>query len=68
MSRGIQTKRDALSVIRLRLLSELGVVDHWTGDFALGDETIAKLIEARIALQEAIACVAEAEGLMPEEE
>jgi hypothetical protein len=68
MSRGITSKRDALSVLRLRLLAELKDLDYWTGSFDIGDEAIAKLVEARIALQETIVCVGEAEELVPDEE
>lgn len=62
--RGPQTKKDALSVIRLRLLSDLGALDYWTGSFDLGDEAIGRLLDARIALQVAIQRMFEAEGMM----
>ena len=68
MSRGLTSRKDCVAAIRLCLLSDLGRIDHWTGSFDLGDETIAKLLEARIALQEAIMCVSEAENLMTDEE
>ncbi len=67
MGRGITSTRDALSVLRLRLLSELGVVDYWMGSFDIGDDAVALLLEARIALQETVLLVARAEELVPEE-
>ena len=68
MSRGLTSKKDCLSVLRLRLLSELGSLDYWTGSFELGDEVIGLLLEARIALQEAVLLVARAEETMQNEE
>lgn len=68
MSRYPQTRRDHADALRMRLLSCLEEVDHWSGDFDQSDEFVAKMLDARIALQEALVCVAEAINLMPEEE
>lgn len=67
MSRGLITRRDHADALRLRLLSCLSEIDHWSGPFDEGDEFVAKMLDARIAVQEAVACVAEAEGLMKDE-
>lgn len=68
MSRGITSRKDAVSSLRIRLESCLTEIDHWSGSFDLDDEAIAKFLEARIAVRQAVLLVGEAEGLMPDEE
>lgn len=68
MSRGIINRKGAVHVLRTRLESDLSEIDHWSGSFDLGDEAIAKFLEARIAVREAILLVGEAMELIPEEE
>lgn len=68
VSRSLQTRKDHVSALRIRLESCLTEVDHWSGSFDLGDEIIARFLEARVTVREAVLLVGEAEGLMPEEE
>lgn len=67
MSRFPQTRKDHVDALRLRLLSCLSEADAWSGSFDEGDEFVAKMIEARIAVQEAVLLVGEAQEIMRDE-
>ena len=49
-------------------MSDIGRIDYFSGDFDLGPDVVGKLLDARIALMEAIMRVNDAEKLMPDEE
>ena len=68
MSRGITNRRDAISALRLRLISDLGSIDYWTGEFDLGPEIVGLLLDARGSLRETIELVAACEEMMVDEE
>lgn len=68
MSRGLITRRDHVSALRIRLESSLKECDHWSGSFDEGDEFVSLMLEARIAVREAVLRVGEAVNLMPNDE
>lgn len=68
MSRGITSRKDAISVLSKCLIENLASIDYWTGSFDIPDEAIAKFLEARIAVRQAVLLVGEAEALIPDEE
>jgi hypothetical protein len=68
MTRAAETKKDAVHVLAMRIEDLAVECERWHATACVNDTFSGKMLEARIALQKAIVCVAEAENLMPEEE
>ena len=68
MSRGIQTRKQSVEALVIRLRSCLEEVDHWTGSFDEGDEFVGRMCDARVTLDYAKHLVESACKLMPEED
>lgn len=67
MSRSPKTRRGHVSALRIRLESAIKDCDFWSGSFDEGDEFVALMLEARIAVREAVLRVGEAEEKMRDE-